>query len=169
VGTGSAGLAGLIAVPLAFTDIAVHRLPDPLSVAAFTGTLALLSAAALTSHQPGHLARAAIGAAALAFFYLTLCLIRPGDLGLGDAKLAAVTGLALGWTGWQALFAWFALAAVYGGMLLAAPGKPHESPAARAFHPPRHAHGHRFLTCRASLKPALSQRWLPCAALVQIR
>jgi leader peptidase (prepilin peptidase)/N-methyltransferase len=114
----------LVAVPLAFTDIAVHRLPDPLTAAAFTGTIALLTTAALTGHQPGHLARAAIGAAALACFYLLLWLIRPGEMGLGDAKLAASIGLVLGWVGWQALvigtFAGFAIAAVYGGVLLAA-------------------------------------------------
>ena len=114
----------LVAVPLAFTDIAVHRLPDPLTAAAFTGTLALLTAAALTAHHPGQLARAIIGAAALAVFYLLLWLIRPGEMGFGDAKLAASIGLMLGWAGWQALvigtFAGFAMAAVYGGVLLAA-------------------------------------------------
>ena len=113
----------LIAVPLAFTDLAVHRLPDPLTATAFTGTLALLTAAALTGHQPGHLARAAIGAAALACFYLALYLVRPGEMGLGDAKIAASIGLVLGWTSWQALltgtFAGFALAALYGGVQMA--------------------------------------------------
>ena len=113
----------LIAVPLAFTDVAVHRLPDPLTAAAFTGTLAFLAAAALTGHQPGHLARAAIGAAALTCFYLVLFLIRPGDMGPGDVKLAASIGLVLGWIGWRALLAGtlagFTLAAVYGGVLLA--------------------------------------------------
>ena len=114
----------LIAVPLALIDVAVHRLPDPLTAAAFTGTLALLAVAALSGHQPGRLARAAIGAAILACFYLALWLIRPDGMGLGDAKLAASIGLVLGWTSWQALltgtFAGFALAAVYGGVLIAA-------------------------------------------------
>ena len=110
----------LIAVPLAFTDIAVNRLPDRLTAAAFTGTLALLTVAAFTGHEPGRLVRAAAGGAALACFYLVLCLLRPGEMGLGDAKLAASIGLVLGWTSWQALltgtFAGFVLAAVYGGI-----------------------------------------------------
>ena len=113
----------LLAIPLAFIDVAVHRLPDPLTGATFIGTLALLAVAALTGHQPGHLGRAAIGAVALACFYLALAVIRPGGMGLGDAKLAASVGAALAWTGWQALltgtFIGFALAAVYGGVLLA--------------------------------------------------
>jgi leader peptidase (prepilin peptidase)/N-methyltransferase len=83
----------LIAVPLALTDVAVHRLPDRL------------------------------GAAALACFYLALYLLRPGQMGLGDAKIAATLGLVLGWTSWQALltgtFAGFALAAIYGGVQMA--------------------------------------------------
>ena len=92
----------LLAVPLAFIDVAVRRLPDPLTAAAFAGTLALLAITALTGHQPGHLGRAAIGAVALACFY------GPGGHparrpGPGDAKLASSTGTALGWISWQAL------------------------------------------------------------------
>lgn len=113
----------LLAVPLAFIDVAVRRLPDPLTAAACVGTLALLAVAALASRQPSHLGRAAAGAAALACFYLALSVIRPGGMGLGDAKLAASVGAALAWTSWQALltgtFTAFALAAVYGGTLLA--------------------------------------------------
>lgn len=74
----------LVAVPLAFIDVAVRRLPDPLTAAAFAGTLGLLAVAALTGGHPGQLARAAIGAAALAGFYLALFVIRPSGMGLGD-------------------------------------------------------------------------------------
>jgi leader peptidase (prepilin peptidase)/N-methyltransferase len=125
----------------------VHRLPDLLTATAFTGTLVLLTAAALA----GHLARAAIGAAALACFYLLLWLIRPGEMGLGGAKIAASIGLMLGWAGWQALvigtFAGFAMAAVYGGVLLAVHrATPDQPAAARAFYPSWRTRGYRHLT-----------------------
>ena len=112
----------LLAVPLAFIDNAVKRLPNTLTAAAFTGTLVLLTVAAITGHQPGHLGRAAIGAAALACFYLLLWLIRPGGMGLGDVKLAVSVGVVLAWISWQALitgtFLAFILASAYGIALL---------------------------------------------------
>jgi leader peptidase (prepilin peptidase)/N-methyltransferase len=112
----------LCGVALVFIDIAVRRLPDPLTGAAFAGTAVFLAVAALTSGHPGQLARAGIGAAALCGFYLLLFVIRPSGMGLGDVKLALSIGAGLGWLGWQALvagtFLTFVLAAVYGVVLL---------------------------------------------------
>jgi leader peptidase (prepilin peptidase)/N-methyltransferase len=120
-----AGLGWLMlcAVALAFIDAAIRRLPDPLTGAAFAGTLGFLAVAALTGGgHPGQLGRAVLAAAALCGFYLALFIIRPSGMGLGDVKLAAGIGTALGWLGWQALvagtFLAFALAAVYGMVLL---------------------------------------------------
>lgn len=90
----------LIAVPLAFIDAAVQRLPDLLTISAFTGTLVLLAAAAGTAHQPWPLVRAV----APAGFYLALWLVFPDQLGLGDVKLAASIGLVLAWGSWSELF-----------------------------------------------------------------
>jgi leader peptidase (prepilin peptidase)/N-methyltransferase len=119
-----AGLAWLVlfAIPLVFIDIAVHRLPDALTGAAFAGTLGFLTVAALTGGHPGQLARAGIAAVALCAFYLLLFIIRPSGMGFGDVKLAASVGLGLGWIGWQAVvagtFLTFIIAAVYGVALL---------------------------------------------------
>jgi leader peptidase (prepilin peptidase) / N-methyltransferase len=112
----------LCGVALAFIDAAIRRLPDPLTGAAFAGTLSFLTVAALTGGHPGQLARAGIAAVVLCGFYLVLFVVRPSGMGLGDVKLAACVGLALGWLGWQALvagtFVTFVLAAVYGCALL---------------------------------------------------
>lgn len=119
-----AGLGWLMlcAVALAFIDAAIRRLPDPLTGAAFAGTLGLLAVAALTGGHPAQLGRAALAGAALCCFYLALFIIRPSGMGLGDVKLAASVGVALGWLGWQSLiagtFLTFALAALYGIALL---------------------------------------------------
>ena len=94
----------LLAVPLAFIDTAVQRLPDLLTISAFTGTLVLLAVAEGTAHQPWLLVRAVIGAASLAGFYLALWLVFPDQLGLGDVKLAASIGLILAWGSWSELF-----------------------------------------------------------------
>ena len=104
------------AVPLAFIDVAVRRLPDRLTIPAYAGTAALLSAAAVSGHWPS-LLRAALGGLALAGFYLALLLISPSAMGLGDVKLAASLGTLLAWFGWRPLiaggFAGFLLAGLF--------------------------------------------------------
>jgi leader peptidase (prepilin peptidase)/N-methyltransferase len=120
---GAACALAVIAVPLAFVDVAVHRLPDPLTAAAYAVTVAGLLIAAASDGHWGALGRAAAGGAALAGFYLLLAVISPSGMGLGDVKLAASLGTLLAWTGWRALvlggFAGFLLAALYSVVLLA--------------------------------------------------
>jgi leader peptidase (prepilin peptidase)/N-methyltransferase len=110
------------AVPLACTDVAVQRLPDPLTGAAYAGTVALLLAAAAVSGPWSALFRALGGGLALAGFYLLLMVISPSGMSLGDVKLAASLGTVLAWFSWRLLigggFAGFLLGGLFAGALL---------------------------------------------------
>jgi len=115
------------AVPLAYADMAVQRLPDPLTGAAYAGTVVLLLLAAAVggpwSALCPALLRALLGGLALAGFYLLLILISPSGMGLGDVKLAASLGSLLAWFSWRLLiaggFAGLGLGALAAGALLA--------------------------------------------------
>jgi len=114
------------AVPLVFTDLAVSRLPDPLTAAAYAGIVILLLAAAFTApgapgtDAPGAswaaLARAVLGGLALAGCYLLLMIISPSGMSLGDVKLAASLGTLLAWFGWRVLIAGGAAGFLLGGL-----------------------------------------------------
>jgi len=110
------------AVPLACTDLAVQRLPDPLTGAAYAGTAVLLLAAAAVGGTWSALVRALLGGLALTGFYLLLMVISPSGMSLGDVKLAASLGTLLAWFGWRQLlaggFAGFLLGGVFAGALL---------------------------------------------------
>ncbi|MEU9830667.1 prepilin peptidase [Streptosporangium sp. NPDC048047] len=114
-------LAG-VCVVLAFVDAAVRRLPDRLTLAAGLGTGALLTVAAAAGDRWDDLLRAGLGGLALTAFYLLLFLVNPAGMGLGDVKLAAGLGVALGWLGWGVLvggtFLGFLAGGVYGVALL---------------------------------------------------
>ena len=114
------------AVPLACTDVAVQRLPDPLTGAAYAGTVVLLLLATALGGPRSALGpaflRALLGGLALAGFYLLVMIISPSGMSLGDVKLAASLGTLLAWFSWRLLigggFAGFVLAAIYGIALL---------------------------------------------------
>jgi leader peptidase (prepilin peptidase)/N-methyltransferase len=114
----------VIAVALAFVDLAVHRLPDRLTLAAYLGTGGLLAGAALAGGRFDDLLRAGLAGAALAAFYLVLFLVNPAGMGLGDVKLAASLGTALGWLGWETAligaFLGFFAGGLYGAALMVA-------------------------------------------------
>ena len=118
------GFLGVLGVALGAVDVAVHRLPDRLTRPAYPVLLVLLGAAAVIGHDGGALVRALLAGVALTASYLVLALLRPGQLGGGDVKLAGLLGLGLGWLGWPAVIAGavlaFALTAVVSLALLAA-------------------------------------------------
>lgn len=90
-------------IPAILVDLAVHRLPDRLTLPAAAGTWLLLGVAALDA-DPGHWLRAVIGGAGLALFFAsTALLLGRRGFGLGDAKLALSVGALLGWYGWPVL------------------------------------------------------------------
>lgn len=116
------------AVPLAFIDVAVHRLPDALTAPAYAGIATLLLLAAATSGRWADLLRAGAGGLALAGFYIALIFINPSGMGMGDTKMSASTGTLLAWLGWGTLVtgavAGFVLGGLYGLGLLALRGTP---------------------------------------------
>jgi leader peptidase (prepilin peptidase)/N-methyltransferase len=115
---------GTLGVVLAAIDVSVQRLPDRLVLPAFPLLISLLALAAVMEHDGGGLLRAVLGGLALGAGFLVLALVRPGQLGGGDVKLAGLAGLALGWLGWPAVTTaavlGFSLSAVVSLALLAA-------------------------------------------------
>lgn len=111
------GFLGALGVALSAVDIAVSRLPDKLTLPAYPVLILLLGIAAVTGHSDGALLRALFGGVALTCAYFLLAVVRPGQLGAGDVKLAGLTGLALGWLGWPVLIAGAALAFVLSALV----------------------------------------------------
>ncbi|MFT2020095.1 prepilin peptidase [Streptomyces sp. 796.1] len=93
-----------LGVLLAGVDLAVHRLPDVLTLPMAVGSAALLGGAALLPGAGGSWSRAVFGGLALGGAYFVLFLINPSGMGFGDVKLALTLGVALGWYGWDVLF-----------------------------------------------------------------
>jgi leader peptidase (prepilin peptidase) / N-methyltransferase len=106
-------------VVLGWIDMDVHRIPDRvlLWVAPVVGA-AIVAGAAVEGSWAG-VQGALLGAATLGVVFLVLAL---GSMGLGDVKLAVVTGAVLGAQGWGVLFrgtfAAFLFAGVFGVVLL---------------------------------------------------
>jgi leader peptidase (prepilin peptidase) / N-methyltransferase len=111
------GFFGVLGVALAAIDIAVQRLPDPLTLPAYPILIALLVVAAIASHDGAALVRALLGGLALSGSFLLLALLWPGQMGGGDIKLAGLAGLALGWLGWSTLITGAALGFVLSALV----------------------------------------------------
>ena len=92
---------GAVGLALALIDVAVHRLPDVLTLPSYGVGLLLLTAAVLLGDAgAGALGRAVAGMAAYYAVYFALVLAYPRGMGFGDVKLAGVLGLHAAWLGW---------------------------------------------------------------------
>ncbi|WP_131740147.1 prepilin peptidase [Actinomadura roseirufa] len=97
------GVAGSL---LGMVDVALKRLPEPLTLPSYAAGLALFAAAACcTAGGAARFAHALIGMAALgALFGVPWALLPAGTIGFGDVTLAGLLGLYLGWLGPEAWF-----------------------------------------------------------------
>ncbi|MFN4002486.1 prepilin peptidase [Microcella sp.] len=106
-----------ISIALAAIDLDTHRLPDAIVLPSYAVGALLLGAAAIVAGDLESLARTAAGAGLLFAGYLTLALISPRGMGMGDVKLAGVLGLYLGFAGWSALAVGSLAAFMLGGVV----------------------------------------------------
>ena len=81
----------VVLVPAAVIDARRRVIPNTLTAAGAVAGVALL-----TLLEPAALPTHAAAAAGAGGFFLAAALLRPGELGMGDVKLAAVLGLYLG-------------------------------------------------------------------------
>lgn len=98
-------LVPLVPVCIALSVIDWHTRLLPLLVVLPT-TLAVLvavTAVGLATGERDALVRALLGMVAVRSFFWLLWAIKPGAMGYGDVRLAAIVGLVLGWVGWGAL------------------------------------------------------------------
>ncbi len=92
-----------IGISLMLIDLQHKRLPDPIVLAGYLVTAALLLAPGLLVHRSDDVVRALISGAALFALYFLMLIVYPGGMGFGDVKLAGLLGLVLGWVGYGAL------------------------------------------------------------------
>ncbi|MFI1617094.1 prepilin peptidase [Streptomyces lydicus] len=118
--------AWLVMAPLALlmvtVDWRVRRLPDALTLSLAATGAGMLGLVALLTGEVAAWRRALLAGLLLAGFYFLLYVINRSGLGLGDVKLAAGLGVALGWYGWRTLVtggaAGVLLGALYGAGLV---------------------------------------------------
>ncbi|MCW2132061.1 prepilin peptidase [Arthrobacter sp. VKM Ac-2550] len=92
----------VMGVLLGTIDARHKLLPNRLVLPFLLGALALLAIASLISGAWLQLLGGLLGGAAMFAVYLIMALIKPGGIGMGDVKLAAVVGLYAGYIGLNA-------------------------------------------------------------------
>ena len=113
-GTVALAWAGVAGVVLGAVDLAVHRLPDRVTVPAYAAVATALLVDTVALGTWPALLRAVLAGGAT--FGLAACaaVLSPRGLGFGDVKLLGLLGLVLGWVGWGALLTGVLLGLVTG-------------------------------------------------------
>jgi leader peptidase (prepilin peptidase)/N-methyltransferase len=93
-------LAG-VAVLLTVIDVQHKLLPNRVVLPSIGIGAALLGIAASATGDWPAVLRGVVAAAVLFVVFFVLVMISPRSIGMGDAKLAALLGLYLGWLGWE--------------------------------------------------------------------
>jgi leader peptidase (prepilin peptidase)/N-methyltransferase len=93
-------LTVLAGVLLAGVDVRCGRLPTRLVGLTGVAVVGVLGATAVTTRHMALVGDAVLAAGVVGLAYLLVGLLCPGQLGLGDVRLAALRGLPLGATGW---------------------------------------------------------------------
>jgi len=93
-------LAG-VAVLLTVIDVQHKLLPNRVVLPSIGIGAALLTIAAFGTGNWPALLRGGVAAVVLFVVFFVLVMISPRSIGMGDAKLAALLGLYLGWLGWE--------------------------------------------------------------------
>lgn len=108
-------LAGF-SLMLVVIDAFHHRLPNALVIPALLSGMVLVAGHGVLTGDPWPVLRALAGAGALFALYLTLAILTPSGIGMGDVKLALVVGLYLAWLGWEPLLYGAAAGWVFGAV-----------------------------------------------------
>ena len=108
----------LVAGVAAWIDQRTSLIPNRLTLPSYPVLAGLMAIPAVVAGDRNPLGRALVGGAGLGLIYLVMALIAPGQMGIGDVKLAGLLGMGLAYAGWSALV----VGAVAGPLLGAAQG-----------------------------------------------
>jgi leader peptidase (prepilin peptidase)/N-methyltransferase len=109
--------AGLLAVVLGAVDIAVHRLPDALTLPAVPITALLVLGTWTAAPTSGAPPTALIAAAVATAVFAGLAMLAPRAMGRGDVKLVPSLALLTGYVSIPAVLWWLILAFGLGGLV----------------------------------------------------
>lgn len=98
----AAWVFSIVGVGLIVIDVRLMRLPFELSAALYAATAIAFIFNDLHGDKSGSVGRAALVAFTTAFVLLTIALLAPGQLGLGDVVFAGATSGFLGYYSWGA-------------------------------------------------------------------